>query len=46
MIVNISLSKEERAIAKEYAKDHSMSLSEAFKKALFEKAKEEISVDR
>ena len=41
---SIRLSEEERALADSYAKLHSMSLGEAFKKALFEKIEEEYDV--
>ncbi len=41
---SIRLSEEERALADSYAKLHSISLGEAFKKALFEKIEEEYDV--
>lgn len=41
---SIRLSEEERALADSYAKLHSMSLGEAFKRALFEKIEEEYDV--
>lgn len=43
MTVTIPLNDEEKIIAKMYAKAHSMSLSEAFKKALLEKIENECS---
>ena len=41
---SIRLSEEERALADSYARLHSMSLGEAFKRALFEKIEEEYDV--
>lgn len=41
MSFSIRLSDEERALAESYAKLHSISLAEAFKKALFEKIEDE-----
>lgn len=41
MSFSIRLTDEERALAESYAKLHSISLSEAFKKALFEKIEDE-----
>ena len=41
---SIRLSEEERALADSYAKLHSISLGEAFKKALFEMIEEEYDV--
>ena len=41
---SIRLTDEERELADAYAKLHSMSLGEAFKKALFEKIEEEYDV--
>lgn len=41
---SIRLSEEERALADSYAKLHSISLGEAFKKALFEKIEEEYDI--
>ena len=41
MAFSIRLTDEERALAESYAKLHSFSLSEAFKKALFEKIEDE-----
>ena len=44
MAFSIRLTEEERALAESYAKIHSYSLSEAFKRALFEKIEEEYDV--
>lgn len=44
MAFSIRLSAEERALAESYAKLKAMSLSEAFKKALFEKIQDEYDV--
>ena len=41
MAFSIRLTDEERRLAESYAKLHSFSLSEAFKKALFEKIEDE-----
>ncbi|MDO4198676.1 MAG: DUF6290 family protein [Erysipelotrichaceae bacterium] len=41
MAFSIRLSKEEKELAESYAKLHSMSLGEAFKRALFEKIEDE-----
>ena len=41
MSFSIRLTEEERALAESYAKLHSFSLAEAFKKALFEKIEDE-----
>ena len=41
MPVSICLTEEERAAADGYAKDHALSLEDAFKQALFEKIEEE-----
>ena len=41
MSFSIRLTEQERNIADSYARLHSMSLSEAFKKALFEKIEDE-----
>ncbi len=38
---SIKLTEEERVLAERYAKMHSISLSEAFKRALFEKIEDE-----
>ncbi len=44
MSFSIRLSAEEKSLAESYAKLHSMSLGEAFKKALFEKIEEEYDI--
>ena len=44
MSFSIRLTNEERALAESYAKLHSFSLAEAFKKALFEKIEDEYDV--
>ena len=44
MSFSIRLSAEERALAESYARLHSMSLGEAFKKALFEQIEDEYDV--
>ena len=44
MPFSIRLTEEERSLADSYAKLHSMSLSEAFKNALFEKIEEEYDI--
>ena len=44
MSFSIRLSAEEKALAESYAKMHSISLGEAFKKALFEKIEDEYDV--
>ena len=41
MSFSIRLSSEEKALAESYARLHSMSLGEAFKKALFEQIEDE-----
>ena len=41
MAFSIRLTDEERALAESYAKMHSYSLAEAFKRALFEKIEDE-----
>jgi len=41
MAFSIRLTDEERALAESYAKMHSCSLAEAFKRALFEKIEDE-----
>ena len=41
MAFSIRLSEEERQLADSYAKLHSMSMGEAFKRALFDKIEEE-----
>ena len=44
MAFSIRLTEEERRLAESYAKLHSFSLSEAFKKALFEKIEDEYDI--
>ena len=44
MIVSIRLTEDERALAESYARLHSLSLSEAFKRALFEKIEDEYDI--
>ena len=44
MAYSIRLTEEERLLAESYAKLHSYSLAEAFKKALFEKIEEEYDI--
>lgn len=44
MAFSIRLTEHEKKIAESYAKLHSMSLGEAFKKALFEKIEEEYDI--
>ena len=44
MAFSIRLTEEERKLANSYAKLHSMSLSEAFKSALFEKIEDEYDI--
>ena len=44
MSFSIRLTDDERALAESYAKLHSYSLSEAFKKALFEKIEDEYDI--
>ncbi len=44
MAFSIRLTEEEKRLADSYAKIHSMSLGEAFKRALFEKIEEEYDV--
>ncbi len=44
MAFSIRLSEEEKALAESYAKLHSMSLAEAFKRALFEQIEEEYDI--
>ncbi|MDU5960472.1 MAG: DUF6290 family protein [Finegoldia magna] len=41
MKTNIQLTQEEMILAKNYAKNHSMNLEDAFKNALFEKIEDE-----
>ena len=44
MAFSIRLTEEERQLANSYAKIHSMSLGEAFKRALFEKIEDEYDI--
>lgn len=44
MAFSIRLSEEERALAESYARLHSMSLAEAFKRALFERIEDEYDI--
>ena len=44
MSFSIRLSAEEKSLAESYAKLHSMSLGEAFKRALFEKIEDEYDI--
>lgn len=44
MAFSIRLTDEERELAESYAKLHSFSLSEAFKKALFERIEDEYDI--
>ncbi len=44
MAFSIRLTEEERALAESYARLHSYTLSEAFKKALFDKIEEEFDL--
>ena len=44
MAFSIRLTEQEKNIASSYAKLHSLSLGEAFKKALFEKIEEEYDI--
>jgi predicted DNA-binding protein len=44
MAFSIRLTEEERHLAESYAKLHSFSLSEAFKRALFEKIEDEYDI--
>ena len=44
MAFSIRLSEEERELATSYAKIHSYSLAEAFKRALFEKIEDEYDI--
>ena len=45
MAFSIRLTEEERKLVDSYAKIHSISVGEAFKKALFEKIEEEFDID-
>ena len=44
MSFSIRLTEEERKLADSYAKLHSLSISEAFKRALFEKIEDEFDI--
>lgn len=44
MAFSIRLTEEERTLAESYAKLHSVSIGEAFKRALFEKIEEEFDI--
>lgn len=44
MAFSIRLNDEERALAESYAKMHSISVGEAFKRALFEKIEDEYDI--
>ena len=44
MAFSIRLTEQEKSIASSYAKLHSLSLGEAFKKALFEKIEDEYDI--
>lgn len=44
MSFSIRLTAEEKSLAESYAKRHSLSLGEAFKKALFEKIEDEYDI--
>lgn len=44
MAFSIRLTEEEKSLAESYAKFHSMSLAEAFKKALFDKIEDEYDI--
>lgn len=44
MAFSIRLTEEERRLADSYAKIHAISMSEAFKKALFEKIEDEYDI--
>ncbi|MDD6258099.1 MAG: DUF6290 family protein [Erysipelotrichaceae bacterium] len=45
MMVSIRLSKEEKELSEDYAKLHSLSLGEAFKRALFERIEDEYDIE-
>lgn len=45
MMVSIRLSKEEKELSEDYAKLHSLSLDEAFKRALFERIEDEYDIE-
>ena len=44
MAFSIRMTEQERCLAESYAKLHSLSLGEAFKRALFEKIEEEYDI--
>lgn len=44
MVFSIRLTEDERMLAESYAKIHSYSLAEAFKRALFEKIEDEYDI--
>ena len=44
MAFSIRLTKEEKSLAESYARLHSVSLAEAFKRALFEKIEDEYDI--
>lgn len=44
MSLSITLTAEEQALAESYAKIHSMSLAQAFKRALFEQIEDEYDI--
>lgn len=44
MSFSIRMTEEEKALAESYAKMHSLSLAEAFKRALFEKIEDEYDI--
>ena len=44
MAFSIRLTEEEKALAESYARLHSMSLAEAFKRALFERIEDEYDI--
>ncbi len=44
MAFSIRLTEEEKSLAESYAKIHSLSLGEAFKKALFERIEDEYDI--
>jgi len=44
MAFSIRMNEEEKALAESYAKLHTMSLGEAFKRALFERIEEEYDI--
>jgi hypothetical protein len=44
MAFSIRLTEDERALAESYAKLHSLTLAEAFKRALFEKIEDEYDI--